>query len=121
MPDDRIRTERPPGIGHDQPPVDLIVGAPGLAEYLYGDREKTKQVYGLSALPPPDRPPLFHLGANLAGRRSTLSAWFSEREQAAMAGAEPRVPTRRGNPAPTYRGGKPKRAPAHKTPAEAAE
>jgi hypothetical protein len=57
---------------------DLLVGAEPIAEFLYGDPKKRRDVYrnpaGLS---------FFHLGAQIAARKSTLRAEILERENAA--------------------------------------
>jgi hypothetical protein len=73
------------------PPGDLLTGGDDLAEFLFGDKRKRRQIYQMGSLPPGERPPLFHVGALIAGRKSQLSAWMREREQAAAANAEVRV------------------------------
>jgi hypothetical protein len=59
---------------------DLLLGAEAIAEFLLGDRSKKKRrkVYHL-------RPhlPLFYLGGEIAGRKSTLRQFIAAQEQAA--------------------------------------
>ena len=49
-------------------------------------REKSarNKIYRLNELKPPSRPPFFKMGQALCGRRSTLLAWFAEREAASQ-------------------------------------
>jgi hypothetical protein len=58
--------------------ADLLVGAEPIAQFLYGDPKKRRDIYrnpaGLS---------IFRLGAQLAARKSTLRAEILERENAA--------------------------------------
>jgi hypothetical protein len=61
---------------------DLIVGADNLAEFVFGDKEKRRRIYHLNEA---GKLPLFNLGPRLAGRRSTLTRFIEEQEQAAMA------------------------------------
>ncbi len=90
---DRAKKNRDstPGIGHNQPPSplsdDLIEGAEGIAEEMFGDRKEKRKVYRLvSEVKPEDRLPVFRLGAIICIRRSTLFAWISERERQGTSG-----------------------------------
>jgi hypothetical protein len=56
---------------------DLLIGAEAIAQFIFGDRRKRRQVYHLiqkGALP------AFRLGATLCARRSTLVAWVAKQE-----------------------------------------
>lgn len=60
---------------------DLIIGAAGLAEYLFKDRSKRRKIYHLAAQ---GLLPVFKIGPELAGRKSTLLRFIGEREQAVV-------------------------------------
>jgi hypothetical protein len=62
-------------------PDNIIVGAPALAEYLYGDASKTRQIYHAHEC---GFLPIFKLGGQLAARPSTLAAHLAEQEKAAL-------------------------------------
>ncbi len=89
---DRAKKNRDstPGIGHNLPPPalsdDLIQGAEGIADFIFGDPEEKRKVYHLaSEVKPEDRLPIFKLGAIICARRSTLLAWIAERERGGRA------------------------------------
>jgi len=75
---------------------DLLVGADPIAGFLFGDtsQQNQKRVYDFGRLPPEERPPIFHVGARIAARKSRLITWMLEREQAAEAGCELRISVR---------------------------
>ena len=56
---------------------DLLKGAESIAEFVFGDRKKRRQVYHLAQT---GCLPLFKLGATLCARRSTLIASIEEKE-----------------------------------------
>ena len=60
----------------------LIVGAAAIAEVVFGDRTKTRQIYHAAER---GYLPIFRLGATLTARRSTLNAHMAEEERAAVA------------------------------------
>lgn len=62
---------------------DLLIGAAEIAEFLFGDREKRRKVYGLRKTLP-----LFNLGGEIAGRKSTLRQHIARQESAISAVVE---------------------------------
>lgn len=63
---------------------DLLEGAGAIADYLLGDKKKTRRVYWLvekQALP------VFRLGLMICGRKSTFNEWITEQERRAVAQA----------------------------------
>jgi len=64
---------------------DLLEGGSAIAEFLFGDAGQAGRVYHLAAT---KRIPCFRMGRTLVGRKSTLLAWISRREQEALAGYE---------------------------------
>lgn len=56
---------------------DLLRGAGAIAEFMFGDRRKRRQVYHLAQA---GQLPVFKLGATLCARRSTLVAWIEAQE-----------------------------------------
>ena len=56
---------------------DLLQGAAAIAEFMFGDRNKRRQVYHLAQN---TSLPVFKLGATLCARRSTLLAWIEAQE-----------------------------------------
>ena len=56
---------------------DLLRGADTIAEFMFGDRRKRRQVYHLAQT---GQLPVFKLGATLCARRSTLVAWIEAQE-----------------------------------------
>lgn len=63
---------------------DLLEGAAAIADYLLGDKKKTRRVYWLvekQALP------IFRLRLAICCRKSTLNEWITEQERRAVAQA----------------------------------
>jgi hypothetical protein len=58
---------------------DILYGADGIAEFLYGDRKLRRKVYNLVETA---RLPHFRLGAAICARRSVLLAWIKTQEEA---------------------------------------
>jgi hypothetical protein len=58
---------------------DLLIGGANIAQYLFGDRKKRRKVYYLRP-----RLPLFFIGSELAGRKSTLQNYIETKERAAI-------------------------------------
>lgn len=56
---------------------DLLEGAEGIAEFLFGDAKKRRRVYHLAEN---KRLPVFRLGAVLCARKSTLMDWIAKQE-----------------------------------------
>ncbi len=56
---------------------DLLQGAAAIAEFMFGDQNKRRQVYHLAQN---TSLPVFKLGATLCARRSTLLAWIEAQE-----------------------------------------
>jgi hypothetical protein len=56
---------------------DLLRGADAIAEFMFGDRKRRRQVYHLVQR---GELPVFRLGATLCARRSTLVAWIEAQE-----------------------------------------
>jgi hypothetical protein len=56
---------------------DILHGADGIAEFLYGDGKLRRKVYNLVET---ERLPHFRLGAVLCARKSVLLAWIAEQE-----------------------------------------
>jgi hypothetical protein len=75
---------------------DLLPGAAAIAEFLFGDRRKKRKVYHLQ-----HQLPLFHMGATLCGRKSTLLSHMAEQERGA--GAAPAEEARAQSPPPQAR------------------
>ncbi len=57
---------------------DLLVGADAIADFLFGDPSKRRQVYHLAQT---NQLPIFKLGAILCARCSTLLACIKEKEE----------------------------------------
>ena len=60
---------------------DIIVGAERIAQTIYGDGNKRRQVYHLAER---GHLPVFRLGQTLCVRRSTLNRFIADQEQAAL-------------------------------------
>jgi hypothetical protein len=58
---------------------DILYGADGIAEFLYGDRKLRRKVYNLVETA---RLPHFRLGAVICARRSVLLHWIQAQERA---------------------------------------
>jgi hypothetical protein len=58
---------------------DILYGADGIAEFLYGDRKLRRKVYNLVETA---RLPHFRLGAVICARRSVLLDWIQAQERA---------------------------------------
>ena len=56
---------------------DLLIGASAIAQFLFGSAKKRRKVYYLR-----DRLPLFYLGSEIAGRKSTLTKFVADQERA---------------------------------------
>ena len=56
---------------------DLLLGAGAIAEFMFGDNRKRRQVYHLAQT---NKLPVFKLGATICARRSTLVAWIEAQE-----------------------------------------
>lgn len=56
---------------------DILHGAEGIAEFLYGDRKLRRKVYNLVETA---RLPHFRLGATICARRSALLSWILQQE-----------------------------------------
>ncbi len=56
---------------------DLLCGADAIAEFMFGDRRKRRQVYHLAQT---GQLPVFKLGATLCARRSTIVEWIEAQE-----------------------------------------
>ncbi len=59
-------------------PEDLLRGADAIADFLFGDPSKRRQVYHLTQT---GQLPIFKLGGNLCARRSTLLACIKKKEE----------------------------------------
>jgi hypothetical protein len=57
---------------------DILYGADGIAEFLYGDRKLRRKVYNLVET---ERLPHFRLGAVICARRSVLLDWIKSQEE----------------------------------------
>lgn len=57
---------------------DILYGADGIAEFLYGDRKLRRKVYNLVET---ERLPHFRLGAVICARRSVLLGWIKSQEE----------------------------------------
>ena len=60
---------------------DLLFGADAIAEFLFGDRKKRRQVYHLVH---GGQLPVFKLGATLCARKSRLLRWIDQEETRAL-------------------------------------
>jgi hypothetical protein len=58
---------------------DILHGAEGVAEFLYGDRKLRRKVYNLAET---ERLPHFRLGATICARKSILLGWIADQEAA---------------------------------------
>ncbi len=58
---------------------DMLYGADGIAEFLYGDKRLRRKVYNLVETA---RLPHFRLGTIICARRSVLLAWIAGQERA---------------------------------------
>jgi hypothetical protein len=58
---------------------DILHGADGIAEFLYGDRKLRRKIYNLVETA---RLPHFRLGAVICARRSVLLDWIQAQERA---------------------------------------
>jgi hypothetical protein len=56
---------------------DILYGADGIAEFLYGDGKLRRKVYNLVETA---RLPHFRLGAVICARKSVLLSWIAEQE-----------------------------------------
>ena len=56
---------------------DLLLGAEAISTFLFGTPKKRRKIYHLQK-----RLPLFHMGNELAGRKSTLAKFVSDQEAA---------------------------------------
>ena len=63
---------------------DMLTGAAAIAEYLFGDARERRRVYHLART---GQIPVFHLGALVCARKSTLKAAVEEAEAKARAAA----------------------------------
>lgn len=61
---------------------DMIEGADGLAEFIFGDPKKRRKVYHLAEQ---SDLPVFRLGSKICGRRSVILQWIAEQERRASA------------------------------------
>jgi hypothetical protein len=59
---------------------DILHGAHGIAEFLYGDRKLRRKVYNLVETA---RLPHFRLGATICARKSVLLSWIATQESPA--------------------------------------
>jgi hypothetical protein len=68
--------------------ADILKGADAIAEFMFGDPAERRRIYRLK-----DKHglPVFHLGAIVCARRSTLVAWITEQELASAV-RPPRTP-----------------------------
>ncbi len=68
------------------PPLsgDMLYGADGIAEFLFGDRKHRRKVYNLVET---GQLPVFRLGANICARKSVLLDWIGRQESAATLAA----------------------------------
>lgn len=57
---------------------DLLIGADAIADFLFGDPNKRRQVYHLAQT---NQLPIFKLGASLCARRSTLLSCIQDKEK----------------------------------------
>ncbi len=57
---------------------DLLVGADAIAEFIFGDSSKRRQVYHLAQT---SQLPIFKIGASLCARCSTLLSWIQAQEE----------------------------------------
>lgn len=64
---------------HPQISEDLIFGADAIAAFLGMDRRQVYHAHQMEHLP------IFRIGSTLCARKSTLSNWIAEREQASPA------------------------------------
>ena len=63
---------------------DVLHGAEGIAEFLYGDGKLRRKVYNLVET---ERLPHFRLGAAICARKSILLAWIEQQEREGESGA----------------------------------
>lgn len=68
-----------PGQAGGSLAADILYGADGIAEFLYGDRKLRRKVYNLVETA---RLPHFRLGAVICARRSVLLEWIQAQERA---------------------------------------
>jgi hypothetical protein len=61
---------------------DLLYGAAAIAQFMFGNKQKRRQVYGLAA---GGQIPVFRLNAILCARKSSIRNSIAERERAATA------------------------------------
>jgi hypothetical protein len=57
---------------------DILYGADGIADFLYGDSKLRRKVYNLVET---ERLPHFRLGAAICARKSILLAWIEQQER----------------------------------------
>jgi predicted kinase len=57
---------------------DLLEGAEGITNYLYGDPDKRRKIHHLAET---SRFPIFRLGSVLCARKSTINEWIEEQER----------------------------------------
>jgi hypothetical protein len=70
-------TARPPQTGASLA-GDILYGADGIAEFLFGDTTQRRKVYNLVET---CRLPHFRLGAAICARKSILLEWIHQQEQ----------------------------------------
>lgn len=57
---------------------DLLRGADQIAEFIFGDKSKTRAIYHIAST---SRLPYFKIGAILCARKSQLLAWIADQEK----------------------------------------
>lgn len=77
------------GTSSSQPPAaqgslagDILYGADGIAEFLYGSAKLRRKIYNLIET---ERLPHFRLGAVICARKSILLSWIEAQESTAKA------------------------------------
>ena len=71
------QTTQSPALAHD-----IITGAEGLAEFIFGDRKQRRKVYHLVES---GGLPVFRLGSQICARKSVILHWIGEQEQRSRA------------------------------------
>jgi hypothetical protein len=77
-----ISERNPPMVrrpSHEQRPLDVIVGAKALAQYVFHDEERWKAVYRLKA-----ELGLFKMRGVICGRPATIDQRIAAREEASL-------------------------------------
>lgn len=59
---------------------DLLRGADKIADFMFGDTKRRRQVYHLAER---KNLPVFRLGSTICARKSTIMAWISDQEKVA--------------------------------------